>query len=160
MRNCPCGTGKSYLDCCGVFIHGEKKASTPEALMRSRYCAYALGNMDYIAHTMKGAAKARFDARQINSPSKSLEWVKLKVKSSSIEGSKGFVEFIAYFKEKNKIHALHELSEFHRQEGEWYYVDGKFMTKKKGASQSSLRRNDMCYCGSGKKYKHCCLLSF
>ncbi|HAU19042.1 MAG TPA: hypothetical protein DCS72_11975, partial [Marinobacter adhaerens] len=40
-RNCPCGSGKSYSECCQPLHHGEA-ASTPEALMRSRYAAFVL----------------------------------------------------------------------------------------------------------------------
>ena len=43
---CPCGTGDAYDACCGRFHErfartGELSAPTAEALMRSRFCAFA-----------------------------------------------------------------------------------------------------------------------
>ena len=38
-EKCPCGSGKTYAACCKKIISGEKKAETPEELMRSRYSA-------------------------------------------------------------------------------------------------------------------------
>jgi SEC-C motif-containing protein len=47
---CPCGSGLSYKNCCQV-PHKGGKAVSPEALMRSRYSAYALGLAAYIMKT-------------------------------------------------------------------------------------------------------------
>ena len=36
---CPCGSGRRFADCCGVYLSGGSQAlgaPTPEALMRSR----------------------------------------------------------------------------------------------------------------------------
>ena len=41
---CPCGSGSTYDACCGRLHRGPDLAETPEALMRSRYTAYSLGN--------------------------------------------------------------------------------------------------------------------
>ena len=38
---CPCGSGKEYGECCEPIIKGTALAQSPEALMRSRYTAYA-----------------------------------------------------------------------------------------------------------------------
>ncbi|MET0302974.1 MAG: YchJ family metal-binding protein, partial [Microbacteriaceae bacterium] len=45
---CPCGSGRSYADCCGPAHAGSAPAPTAEALMRSRFSAYALGLADYV----------------------------------------------------------------------------------------------------------------
>lgn len=47
---CPCHSGKLYAECCAPYHLGEN-APTPLALMRSRYSAYALKNIDYIIAT-------------------------------------------------------------------------------------------------------------
>ncbi|MCO4773120.1 MAG: zinc chelation protein SecC, partial [Deltaproteobacteria bacterium] len=49
-RSCPCGTGKDLEDCCGR-LHEGAMAPSPEALMRSRYAAYAVGAVDYVLAT-------------------------------------------------------------------------------------------------------------
>ncbi|BBD09151.1 SEC-C motif domain-containing protein [Desulfovibrio ferrophilus] len=46
-KDCPCGSGKEYTACCEPIINGTP-APTAEALMRSRYSAYVVGNIDYI----------------------------------------------------------------------------------------------------------------
>ena len=40
---CPCGLGDDYESCCGRF-HAGAPAPTAEALMRSRYSAFAVGD--------------------------------------------------------------------------------------------------------------------
>ena len=38
---CPCGTGETYDECCGRYLADGRRAPTAEALMRSRYTAFA-----------------------------------------------------------------------------------------------------------------------
>ena len=57
---CPCDSQKNYLSCCEPFITGKQSCTTPEALMRSRYSAYTLSNVDYIKETMRGNALTGF----------------------------------------------------------------------------------------------------
>ena len=47
---CPCGSHTKYKKCCAIYHRG---AYAPDALrlMRSRYCAYAVGDSRYIIHT-------------------------------------------------------------------------------------------------------------
>ena len=56
-------------------------------------------------------------------------------------------------------HVLHEKAEFARHEGSWIYTrplrEGPAPFKQ---AAPKVGRNDPCPCGSGKKYKHCCLL--
>ncbi|MDH5490482.1 MAG: YchJ family metal-binding protein, partial [Myxococcales bacterium] len=49
--NCPCGSGSKQNECCGPLMQGEAQAETAEALMRSRYSAFAVGNVEYIVAT-------------------------------------------------------------------------------------------------------------
>jgi SEC-C motif-containing protein len=53
---------------------------------------------------------------------------------------------------------LHEKAEFVRQDGSWIYTralrEGPVPFKKEVPKPG---RNDPCPCGSGKKYKLCCL---
>ena len=45
-EKCPCGSGLDYGLCCGQYISGAKDAPTAEALMRSRYTAYVVHEID------------------------------------------------------------------------------------------------------------------
>ena len=148
MSDCPCGSGKQYKLCCGPFIASEKSAPTPEALMRSRYSAYVHKNLDYIMHTATGPAKRSFNAEHTRSLAEHTEWLGLKVLHvSPITTDIGFVEFMARFSVNGKERFIYETSEFHKENGKWYYFDGE---------SPKIGRNDPCPCGSGKKYKKCC----
>jgi uncharacterized protein YchJ len=48
--NCPCGSTKAHEDCCKPSLSA-LYASSPEELIRARYCAYASDNVDYIIAT-------------------------------------------------------------------------------------------------------------
>ena len=47
MNLCYCNSQKQFKDCCEPYIKGQKNAPTAEALMRSRYSAYATHQADY-----------------------------------------------------------------------------------------------------------------
>ena len=47
---CPCCSGQSYQDCCCIYHQGKEPKNALD-LMRSRYSAYALNNVEYIVRT-------------------------------------------------------------------------------------------------------------
>jgi|SRR5579885_1052707 SEC-C motif-containing protein len=157
MYLCPCGSQNVYSACCGRFIENFQHPSSPEELMRSRYTAYTLGNIDYIARTMKPPASNDFDPDSAREWAQQATWIKLDVLNTSLNNTKGIVEFQAHYSLGDKIYVLHEVSEFHLLDGLWYYVDGKIPA---AGNLSSLAkrtgRNNPCLCGSGKKFKKCC----
>ncbi|MDR3146171.1 MAG: SEC-C domain-containing protein, partial [Treponema sp.] len=51
MKSCPCNSGSPYAECCEPYLRGIEKPPTAEALMRSRYSAYAEHAVDYIIET-------------------------------------------------------------------------------------------------------------
>jgi SEC-C motif-containing protein len=156
MPNCPCGSNKNYGECCGIYINDQAKPETPEELMRSRYTAYTQANIDYIRRTMKAPALNHFNAESAKQWAMTVQWLGLEVIRSSLDNAKGYVEFIAHFSAQSKKDSIHELSEFHALDGQWYYVDGKH-NQPKPHTKVKIGRNDPCSCGSGKKYKACCL---
>ena len=48
---CACHSGKAYGDCCQPYHTTNKIPENPVILVRSRYCAYSLGNVSYIMAT-------------------------------------------------------------------------------------------------------------
>src|SRR5690242_5595442 len=125
MKNCPCGSNKNYNDCCGVYIAGCKNPETPEQLMRSRYTAYTQANFDYIKKTMKAHALNLFNLDSAKQSTTTVQWLGLEVLHCTTDKTKGYVEFIAHFNQQGKKDCIHEISEFHQLNGQWYYVDGK-----------------------------------
>lgn len=151
MNLCPCCSNKPYIDCCSRFIEGGQVPATPEQLMRSRYTAYATNNLVYLQNTMKSPAADHFDK---NRKRANITWIKLEVLNSSVSGKKGNVEYIAYYNDYDKLQSLHEKSRFRFDEGHWYYIDGEILDDQPSAK---IGRNSLCPCGSGKKFKKCCL---
>lgn len=49
---CPCGSGDRLSVCCRPLHRGEREADNAESLMRSRFAAYALGDVEYLWRTL------------------------------------------------------------------------------------------------------------
>lgn len=154
--NCPCGSEKLYSACCGPYIEGKQAAPTPETLMRSRYSAFTLAEVDYIANTMRGPVAAQFEAEGTRKWTQQVTWLGLQVNKAPPvldNHTQGFVEFTIRYRFQGKIETIHENSEFEYENGRWYYVDGHTPQRDKAVK---IGRNDPCPCGSGKKFKKCC----
>ena len=143
--SCICGNKKSYDECCGAIISGDRKALHVEELMRSRYSAYVRGDGRYLVLSTKKENQYEDDAELIEEFSSKVDWLKLDV--LHVETNK--VEFKAYYKDADSIKVLHEKSNFIQENGIWLYVDGELYNSK-------VERNETCPCGSGKKFKKCC----
>jgi len=159
MEACPCGSGRSYDDCCGPYISGAKKAPTAEALMRSRYTAYAKHAVDYIVDTCVRDGQRDIDVEQTRKWSEKSQWLGLKIVSSSKGGpadSEGTVEFIASYAMDGLKDEHREKAKFKKTDGVWLYEDGEIVPTTIVRAGPKVGRNDPCTCGSGKKYKHCC----
>ena len=145
MKTCPCHSNIDYDDCCRPLLEGEALAQTPLALMRSRYCAYATNRVDYIEQTMRGKALQGFNREDALNWSSKCQWQNLEILSTTANT----VHFIATFIFNDKTESINENSLFERRGKQWFYVG---MAKEEKPS-----RNDLCPCGSGNKYKRCCL---
>jgi SEC-C motif-containing protein len=118
--NCPCGAGKAFDACCGRFLSGAQFAPTAEELMRSRYSAFALGQVQYLLDSWHPRTRPRsldLDDRDV--------WTRLEVLSTTGGGlldQSGTVEFIAHFRMQKQAGEVHGNSTFERFHGKWYYV--------------------------------------
>lgn len=155
MNSCPCGSKQAYASCCEPYIQNKQHPSTPELLMRSRYTAYCLANIDYIKATMRKKAALGFDEHDASRWSKRVTWINLKVINTEMDDlNKGYVEFIATFVDISVLKSIHEKSEFIKENGQWYYVDG--IQYGNGTSvRQIISRNTQCPCDSQRKYKNC-----
>ena len=119
---CPCGKAKPLDQCCGRFHSGNQYAKTPEQLMRSRYSAYALGDLgEYLLKTWHPAMIKNLTEENLSK--KSCEWLKLEILSKTQNGDEGTVEFKAYFIDDNgNENTLYENSCFQRVAGRWLYL--------------------------------------
>ncbi|VAW73436.1 hypothetical protein MNBD_GAMMA15-1286 [hydrothermal vent metagenome] len=157
---CPCGSDSPLNACCKPVIDGTTKASTAEALMRSRYTAYTLQNIDYLASTLDPKELHGFDKDGTAAWACESTWIGLEIintSAGSSDDTEGSVEFKARFKQNDVIQEHHEVSRFQKTDGVWLYSGGKDVGPvqfRRDAPKTG--RNEPCPCGSGKKYKKCC----
>ena len=111
--SCECGLPLPYDECCGRF-HAGAPAPSAEALMRSRYTAFARGLPAYLLATWHPSTRpSALD--HLGS------WTRLEVLATTGGGlldTEGTVEFRAFHSEG----VLHECSRFVREIGGWLYV--------------------------------------
>lgn len=146
QTDCPCGSKTLYQQCCRP-LHRGQAATSPEALMRSRYTAFVLGLTDYLRATWHHSTRP--DTLTLDDTP---DWVSLRVLGSSHTGDAGTVHFRAVYRAGSGWGCLEEASEFVRENGYWCYLRGE-------TREGHLKpgRNDPCPCGSGLKFKVCCL---
>ncbi|KFN46243.1 YchJ family protein [Arenimonas metalli] len=117
---CPCGRG-DYARCCGP-LHAGAIAADAEALMRSRYSAYARGDAEYLKATWHASTRSVSLDLATDPP---MRWLGLDVKRHVAEGDRATVQFVARFRQGGgRAGRLQETSRFVREDGRWYYVDG------------------------------------
>jgi len=122
-KECPCGSGLAYPDCCARYHAGplRLRAPTAEALMRSRYSAFVLGLRDYLLDTWHPATRPP----TLEPDPPGMRWLGLQVRRHEpIDDAHARVEFVARSKLGGRAQRLHETSRFVREDGRWYYVDG------------------------------------
>lgn len=121
---CPCGLPQPYASCCGRFHAGplHLQAPTAEVLMRSRYSAFVLGRHDYLLATWH--ASTRPTALEPDPPG--LRWLGLEVRRHEPQDeTRATVEFVARKRLAGRASRLHETSRFVREDGRWFYLDGR-----------------------------------
>ncbi|MGW7051427.1 YchJ family protein [Streptomyces sp. NPDC054887] len=121
---CPCGPAATYGACCGRFHSGAAAAPTAEALMRSRYSAFAVRDAAYLSRTWHPATRPRtLDLDP------AMRWQGLEILATT-DGSAfhttATVTFRAHYTHGGEAGSLHEQSRFERHEGAWVYVDAVF----------------------------------
>ena len=156
MRTCPCCSQNEYTQCCEPYLNDKKYPETPVVLMRSRYTAYTMANIDYIKKTMRGKALFGFQDSVAKRWAKRILWVKLDILQTRFDTpSKGVVEFEATYIEGHLLKSMHEKSVFLYEQGRWFYVDGMHLPSAYDTSKQIISRQQNCPCGSQRKFKNC-----
>ena len=115
---CPCGQG-DYQYCCQPLHVGQAHAETASQLMRSRYSAFALQQIDYIVQTTALGQQTALDKEAIAEWSKQNQWLGLEVVNANekLDKNHALVEFKAHFHDGKQAQVHHEASHFVKFEG-------------------------------------------
>lgn len=124
---CLCGSGDIFGACCGPLLRGERRAGTAEALMRSRYTAFATRDLEHALASWHPDTRPRRSALAATLDEE-MRWLRLDVRSTTDGGpfdDEGTVEFVATARTEQGRRELHEISHFVREDGTWRYVSGE-----------------------------------
>ncbi len=155
MAQCTCGSGRDFDHCCGPILAGEP-AETAEALLRSRYTAFATADTDYLVDTLTPDIRDSFDRIEAESTAAEAKWQSLEIRNVTGGDAAATIEFVARFSLRGETRIHHELSQFRREDGRWLCAGGQMNPKPPPVQVLKIGRNEPCSCGSGKKFKKCC----
>lgn len=119
---CPCGAG-AYAQCCGRYLGTGLPAPTAERTMRSRYTAYALGDVAHLVATWHPSTRP---ADLTVDPD--LRWTGLDVLATSGGGllhTEATVSFRATGVRDGRPVVVEEESRFLRAGTGWLYLGGR-----------------------------------
>ncbi|MGK5084338.1 YchJ family metal-binding protein [Bdellovibrionota bacterium FG-1] len=157
---CPCGSEIQLSACCQPLIKGVTQAKTAEQLLRSRYTAFTLAEVDYIISTHHSKTRHEVKREEIEDWAKNSKWLGLKVaqvEAGSPTDEKGTIVFCAQFEDSTGKKQDHwEQSYFDKEDGVWKFMDAQGLkTGPYRREAPKAGRNDPCTCGSGLKLKKC-----
>lgn len=125
MENiCPCGSGDLYSNCCLPYHKNVILPPTPEALMRSRYTAYALHLVDYLIETTYPTKRKLYNKVDIGNWAKKNNWLRLEI----CETKDDVVTFKAYYEHALQLQIHHERSVFKKDGNKWFYFSGSYFS--------------------------------
>lgn len=148
---CYCGKTLKFEQCCKPIIAGEKSADTAEQLMRSRYSAYCVKECGYIHNTYTNELKAANSEHEISVFAELAVFIGLTVYQHQHDEESATVHFKAEYLCDGFLCQLEEISDFIIEAGQWRYNNGTIIPH----PEVKLGRNDVCPCGSNKKFKKC-----
>ncbi len=130
MPRCRCHSRRQEHRCCGPW-HGGQPAPTPQALMRSRFSAYARGLVDYILVTTDpagphyGSDEAAWRA-QVQQFCDGTRFDGLRIlEAPEPSDDEGFVTFRAELAQAGEDVSFTERSRFLLTDGCWRYHSGE-----------------------------------
>lgn len=127
IASCPCGSSLPYQECCELILTGRREADTCHQLMRSRYVAFTMANIDFLMKSHHSSTRPVKERKQIKKWAESVQWMGLTVlntKDGEASDQTGYVEFRALYLENGIVHQIHENSFFKRENNHWVYVSG------------------------------------
>lgn len=151
--SCPCHSGQAFNSCCEPYLTNHQHAVIAEALMRSRFSAYTLGEFQYIYDTYGEEEQKNLSVELLKEGSDEQQWMNLVIHEAKEDASPKQVTFSAFYLMADDLYELKERSYFATEYDKLKYISGDILVHDK---IKRIKRNDACPCQSGKKYKKCC----
>jgi SEC-C motif-containing protein len=148
---CPCGSGEDFSQCCQPVLAAHSAAKTAEQLMRSRYTSFVLKHTKHLLRSWQEQTRPAV----IQEDEPAIQWLGLEIdqcERGSAQDTEGMVSFSARFLCSGTLCQLSERSRFVKEDGLWFYLDGE-----SSSHTRKVAKNEPCPCGTGKKFKRCCL---
>ena len=116
---CPCNPAKKYSACCQKAHRDINTVTTAEQLMRSRYTAFVLANVNYLQKSHHSTTRpTKQEKRDLEKWTKSVKWLQLEI----LNTTEDTVEFKASFQENGTVQVIHENSKFCKENNHWVYL--------------------------------------
>ncbi|KXZ51405.1 hypothetical protein GPECTOR_12g367 [Gonium pectorale] len=138
---CPCGSSALYQGCCGPYHAAPATVPSPEALLRSRYSAYAAKDPSFIADTTHPDSAEYTGSRTtyqraVKQTMARLDPLALQILSSSpgADENEAFITFRLKRRIRDpeapknapEVDEVTERSRFVRVNGRWFFQDSEF----------------------------------
>lgn len=120
-QRCPCTSGDVFGSCCGPVI-ATGIAPTAVRLMRSRFTAFAIGDVPHLLRTWHPSSRP--SELELDG---GLRWTRLDIIDQQAGGPfdvDGIVEFEAFYRQDAERGSMRERSRFVREDRIWLYLDG------------------------------------
>ena len=126
-KPCPCGSKRVYGECCGPLHKHERPAESAEAVMRSRYSAFALGNVAWLIETLAmDHIDREMDERSLAASIREIcrtgRFMGLTVLEVVDMGNSARVRFHVRVFTDGRDRSFEENSYFVREDGNWRYL--------------------------------------
>lgn len=147
--NCPCGSTRSYLNCCRPFHVGQSSCQSPTDVLRTRYTGFCFRLVDYILSTTHPTCRDYTAdriawAKDLNKQGMfdSFEFVQLERGEQVIDGEQGWIDFRVRLRARQGAETVvRENSRFLRDDqGVWSYAGGEVTSEQVGLEDAILNQ--------------------
>lgn len=128
---CPCASGLPYAACCEPLHRGAREADSPTALMRSRYAAFARGEVEYLWRTLHpehpdAQAPESIVKASIRESAQANRYTGLAILDARDADADGIAKVLFHARvfQKGRERSFVECSDFARDGGGWRYLRG------------------------------------
>nr|WP_285817792.1 YchJ family metal-binding protein [Echinimonas agarilytica] len=90
--------------------------------MRARYTAHTQNNISFIFNSWHPSTRPE-SSEPVEEWNSQCSWLALNVAQSRKVGTKGFVEFVALYRQAGQLKQHHEEANFRFEKGQWWYMN-------------------------------------